>query len=298
MENEVTPAPETAAPVVDSSVPNVSDTPSDSTPTTETQPTTESAPQSTEKPTNETYAKRFAALSHKDRELRQRQLELQRREAELKARESEIQAKAGQKPKSAWDALKAHGFTYQDATMEALGQKPEPTPEDPTEKRFKTLEEQIAEAKKAKEELEAFKKQLADQQQEALRTQILNHIATTVAQGGEKYELLAMEGDAGVQVVFDVMEEYYNKNNGQNISFQAACDLVENFYEDKARKLIAAKKFQPKAPPSTSAKAAPSKPAATLTNADASTPTAKADFSKMSKDEQLDWVASQIKFID
>lgn len=254
-------------------------------------------PEPSTTPKEEPFAKKFAALSHKEREVRQRQQDLQRRESEIKAKEEAI---TGHKPKSALEALKAAGFSYQEATTEALGIKVE-TPKDPVEERFSQYEQKLQTVEELKTELRRLQDNLAAEKQQNLRTQVHNAIASTVQQSADKYELIGQHGDQGIETVFHVMEEHYNKSGGETLSFAAACDLVENYYESYAKKLSAAKKFQAKATPTAASSKPASKPAGTLTNADSSGSSKQlsdAEFNKLPKDEQLKRVAQQIKFLE
>lgn len=263
--------------------------------------------QSTETPTppataekTEPFAKRFAALSHKERELRARQTENSRRESELKAREDAANARLNApKPKSAIEALKSQGFSYQDAALEALGMKEEAAV-DPVEQRFGTVEERLKEVDELKRQLHEYKAEQARREQEAYRSQVKAAIGGTVSKDTDKYEFLAMHGEEGVEVVLAVMEEWYAKNNGEMLSFADACDRVENHYTDQAKRYTAAKKLQPKATPP-----APTKPVAkgtpTIKNDDGgpgSKTMSDIDFNKLPHDKQLDLIAKQIKFLD
>lgn len=266
------------------------------TPSEQPQSTPVAAEQSSEKP----FAKRFAALSHKEREIRQRQQEMQRREAEIQRREAEVAARASVKPKSPLEALKAAGFSYQEAMTEVLGQPIPEKPVDPVEQRFSSVEDKLKKVEEVEKRLNDWETSLKQRERDNLKTQVRAAITNTVAQDADKYEFISIHGEEGINLVFDVMEEHYVKNNQETLSFGAACDLVENWYEDRAKKLAAAKKLKSQAAVPTQAKAeTPKKTSTTLTQADSTTATKPIkDINKLSREDALEEIASQIRFLD
>lgn len=127
-------------------------------------------------------------------------------------------------------------------------------------------------AQRLKEEQERQKAQ--QQAQEAhmkqVETQLRGSIGDFVQKNAETYELIAANG--ADQVIYDIMEEHYNRT-GQLLTIKQSADMLEEHLTEQFKKLQQAKKFQkPPAQEGTTPAAASSPPksaqptTSTLTN--------------------------------
>lgn len=251
-------------------------------------------------------SRRFAVLSRREREIQQRQREIEARENEIKRLQETTQQAITQKPKSALEALKQLGFSYQDATLEVLGQKEE-TPADPVQQRL----DEMAERLKKIDEVEAsVNKRWADLEAErakALETQVRNSIVAVAGQDEDRYELLNTVGSEAFDLVYDVMSEHYAQH-GALLTYQEGCDIVEQYYEERARAFSNTRKIGAKtaATPSAPKPTVASKPAQpakasgpkTLTQRHSATVAAEPDVNTMSRDEAISFLAKKIPIVD
>lgn len=201
-----------------------------------------------EKP-RELNSTRFAALARKEQEVFRKQQAIRQQQAELARQAEEIRAfnsarqQALQNP---LEALKSLGLTYEQITDYVLNDN-KPTPS--------------LEVESVRQEIEAFKRQQQEErqrlleEQRALQTQQQQEIINSfrdevneyVAQHADTYELTSLYG--GANLVFQVIEEHYSQqlNDGVGapkvMSIAEAAKLVEEHYEDLARKAQATKKF-------------------------------------------------------
>lgn len=250
------------------------------------------APEATEppaepakKPERDPAASRFSALSKKEKELRQAQkaFEAQRAEFENARKSWEAERnKAPAKPRNPLDALKAAGYSYQDATQALLGNWEAP-PEDPVEAKIRPALEKASEVESYVKRLEESLTTLQTQLAEERRQQSLGQVMAGIRQAAQDpaFELVQAMGDEGVDLVRDIMTEYWNENE-RMLDYKEAVQIAEEYYEKelltrfektgkmKARLAASAPKADPapKTPakaPSKEAAPAPTAPA-TLTN--------------------------------
>lgn len=187
-------------------------------------------------------SRRFAVLSRREREIQQRQREIETREAEIQRRLAEVQApKAEVKPTSALQALKQLGFSYQDATLEVLGQKEE-APVDPMQQRLDELSERLKKVDELEKAQNAKWEKLEKDRAQTLEVQIRNSITATASSDEDKYELINTVGNEAFDLVYDVMERYYQEQQAL-LTYEEACDIVEQYYEDRAKSLSNTRKI-------------------------------------------------------
>ena len=241
-------------------------------------------------PLKERSSERFAALARKEAEVYRRaqavkqqqaefvrQMEAQR--AEMMRQAEEIKAYQSAKQAAALnplDALKQLGLTYEQITEYVLNDnKPTPT----------------AEVQSVRQELEAFKKQAREEQEKLVRAQrdqiareqqqivenFREEVSEYVSQHSDAYELTNLYG--GASLVFDVINEHFNQTQ-KLLSIPEAAKLVEEHYEDLAKKAQATKKFaastQKAASPQEVPAAPAPKPGPTLSNSLTAMPAGKA----------------------
>lgn len=223
-------------------------------------------PESTEIKTNEEpklqdrFAPKFAALSRKEKAIREQEAAVKAEKAQIEKMRAEIeeQKKAFESERTGWksklkekpfEALKDEGLTYEQLTEIALNDQ-NPTPE---MQMRRMREEMKAEFQK---ELEAVKAQLADkeakekeseektaqEQYEAAVAQYRDQVKNVV-DANDEFELIKTH-DA-YDLVVDVVKEYH-ANTGSILPALDAAKHVETYLEDEAKKILSAKKFQPK----------------------------------------------------
>lgn len=268
-----------------------------------------------EEPKQDSAAKRFAALSRREKAVReaaqkaeqaarQREEEFKRREAEVEARLRQLEEKEGSltKVKNPIEALRAHGFTYQEATEAVLGNYKEPEP-DPIDAKLTPYQQQLAEMAKEQKEL----KRLLDEEravrakaeQEAQYRAFVDSTRKTIEDNGEKFELLSALGDQGIDIVRETMLEYYHEHK-RVPGYAEACEMVEEFLEARyVQPFLGTKKVQAKVAPATSKQPAEKPKASSKPSSAKAVPPAlggspaTVDTSKMSRQERLNHLIKQ-----
>ena len=201
-----------------------------------------------EKPREQNSA-RFAALARKEQEVFRKQQAIRQQQAELARQADEVRAfnamrhQALQNP---LEALKSLGLTYEQITDYVLNDnKPTPSLE------VQSVRQEI-EALKQQQQLERQRileeqRQMQTQQQQEIIENFREEVNEYVAQHADTYELTSLYG--GANLVFQVIEEHYTQQLNEGIgapkvmSIPEAAKLVEEHYEDLARKAQATKKF-------------------------------------------------------
>lgn len=236
------------------------------------------------------FAQKFAALSRKEREIRQRETSLKAREQEIEvrlAKAAEIEALPSKVKESPLEALERLGVTY-DQLTELILQQGQEKPED---KKLAEIERKIADYEKREREAVV-------QRQEQARQSYLAELSA-FCKSSDKYELI--QANSAVPVVYQVVEEHYNKT-GEILTNEQAADLVESHLEEEAAKLLKLNKIKAKlAPPA----AQPTAPVAnqstaktnstTLTNSLQSTSPTR-EPRKLTDEEALEEAARLIKW--
>lgn len=216
-------------------------------------------PSSEEKVQEERFAAKFAALSRKEKAMRQREAQLQQQSQQLEERLKALEAQQAEMQtfRSLPDRLKKEPFTVlqeQGLTYEQLAEMVlndgKPTPDmllSEYEKKFtakmQELEQKLAE-KEAKEQEARY---------EAAIEQFQGQLIEFVEQSPD-YELI--RANEASDLVFQVIEEHHNET-GEILSNKEACDAVESYLLDEAKKLVDREKVKKLLQPQT-----PNKPAA------------------------------------
>jgi len=185
---------------------------------------------------------RFAALARKEAEVFRKQQAVRAQQAELARQAEEVRAFQEAKRQAALnpiDALKQLGLTYEQITEYVLNDnKPTPSAE------VQSVRQELEEFKRVQREeqqrlLEQQKAMIAQEQQQIISA-FRDEVNDYVTQHSETYELTALYG--GHNLVADVVEEHF-KQSGKLLTIPEAAKLVEEHYEDLARKAQATKKF-------------------------------------------------------
>ncbi len=257
-----------------------------------------------EAPKREPMAAKFAALARREKEARTLREQAEQRVKDLDAREKATQEKESRLKgaKRPLEALKELGFTYAQATEEALGNYKEPEV-DPVDAKISDRLSSYDERLKKVEEAEArVRDQLAQIEQHKIQSAVneVNHqIKQTVASGD--FELVAAHGQEAIDTVREIMTQYY-QNTKKTLTYEEACDRLEKYYVSYAEKLAATNKIKTKfslnseptpKPRTTEVK----EPSPTLTNAHSSASKATPDPEKMSDDELMTHLAKKLRYI-
>lgn len=201
------------------------------------------------------FASKFAALSRKEKDVRQREMELEQRAAELNRRLEEMEAKLSPKEevkepeipldlrlrKDPIKTLEELGLSYERLTDIVLNEGKVPNDlkmdvmrremEDKYQKQLEDLRnEYLSDKQKAEEE----------KYQQVIQN-YMGQIADFVNTNQEQYELI--KANDSVDLVYNVIEEHYNET-GRILDTKEAADHVEKYLEEEARKIMKLKKFQ------------------------------------------------------
>lgn len=266
-----------------------------------------SAPKPEEpKEPKEQVSQRFAALAKREKAIVEKDKALKAREAQFGdwQKEKETLSQSRREEDELWqtnplDALKRRGVTYQQLTELVLNNE-KPTPD--LIARKVAREEVEALSKRQKEEAEAESKRKAQEEKAAAEKEyaetLENFKAETekyVTANAEKYELIALQGEPGIETVLATIELNFQETSKAGkpriLSFEEACDLVEKHFETEVQKLTATKKFSAKAPPQPQGdtkQVENAKPRTTLNNnMTASTPPPPAS-KRLSREERIE----------
>lgn len=181
------------------------------------------------------FARRFASLTKTEKRIlaQKKQMDAERVEFE------EFRRSKGLAKTNVAEFLKSHGLTYEEITEKILKNDPNATPEDRVALLQKQIDEDRAERQREKDDL------LAEKQQAAIdnhRTAIRSHVDSL----GDKYEIIAANDE--YDTVFDVIEEHF-MDSGEIMPIDKACQLVDDYLTEKAKKALGLKRFQPQGTP-------------------------------------------------
>ena len=194
------------------------------------------------------FASKFAALSRKEKALRERESDYESKFEEMERRLAEYESR-DQEPEVDWEhmlrndplkALEEAGLGYDKLTELALNDG-KLTPdmqlaamrqelENDYQRKFEELEERL----NAKEQSEV------ESYYDSIQQNFQDEIGNVVHQNPEKFELIAASEASGL--VYDVIEEHYNET-GRVLDIEEAADAVESYLEEEASKLMKLKKI-------------------------------------------------------
>jgi len=269
------------------------------------EPVVEEKPQP---PKRDPAAARFGALAKKERDLRNQMSSFETKMKEFEARENaikerELRFQAARRPT---DKLKELGFSYADITQDLLDNWKE-AEVDPMDEKLKPFKENWDKfegvSEKLAKEVEQLKNQIALKEQKEVYGQVMGEIKAVLADT-DKYELTNTMGQEGLDLIQEVVLEYYNENEIL-LDYSAACAIVEEYYEAQIMsKLAGTKKMKSRfAAPSEPTK--PSKPSPatkepsgskTLTQAHATGSKATPNVDEMTKEQALAYLSKKIIF--
>lgn len=218
------------------------------------------------KPKEDTFSPRFAALTRKDKEIRLREKKLAAREKELEAKFNAQPPPAPEKEplevrlkKDPFNTLKELGVPYETLTDMALNEG-KPTPELQMRLMREELQREMkAELDAVKAELKAEKEAKEQEKQNVTLRNFKASIADTINANKDTFELVAAEGDAGLDAVVEVINSHYLETE-EIISANEALQVVEDRLLEEAKKRIKLGKITRLMEPPQPPKAPPTKP--------------------------------------
>jgi len=247
------------------------------------------------------FAPKFAALSRKEKQIKQYEAQVKAKEAELTRRLAELEGKtkeADTKVQSFEEAfkqnplkaLKDRGMSLEDLIKIQMND------ENPTvEMQMQRMKEELESS--TKKELEALKNAMREKEEaeakaryEQAESAYKSEIAAFIDSNSETYELI--KANDATELMFEVAREYYQANK-KVLDIKEVADVVEQHLEDEAKKILELKKFK-QASQAQGAKPAP-KTAPTLSNTAAANVPSNGS-KKLSNEESLKEAAKMIRW--
>lgn len=252
----------------------------------------------------------YVDFLERQREINERAHTLDTRKIEaedrVKALQEELDAfKSKPKPQSPMEALRAQGYTYEEATEQILGGW-EPPKVDPVDEKVGAVQSELAKTQELVQQLTAKlqEREQADLQARALQAKeaVLGDIREISSES--EFEYLNSVGDAAYEAVNNLMLEYYNTYKTA-LDIKDACAIIDEQYAQmfgglfKSEKLLKAQGLS-KAAVENEQKQEAAKPAArkTLTNKRTASAPARNQVDSMSNLEAQDEVAKMLVFKD
>lgn len=174
------------------------------------------------------FAKRFAVLSRREKELLHEKQQFKQESEEVK-KFKQILANAKQNPK---ELMEMAGLSYKEITDFFLNDE-QPT----AETRIEMLERQI---KEEREERERFLKQQEQERVDQTIAQLQNNIKETV-DNSDDFELIRINDS--YDLVYNVIEEHYSEY-GEVLPIKDAAQKVEEYLDEHVRgKILKTKRY-------------------------------------------------------
>lgn len=264
-------------------------------------------PEKTVEPNAETstdpnWDAKFAALSRKEKEMRERESALETRLAELEAKLTQPEPTETKEPELPLEyrlkrdpiaTLGELGLDYETLTNMVLNDgRMSP------EMQMKLMREELESDYKSKfEELEAklADKEIAEENEKY--NQVINNFKTDLnnfIESSDEYELI--KANEAQDLVYDVIEQYHQEH-GRILDTSEAADQVEKYLEDELRKVLSKSKKLGNWNPESAKPVASTTESPTLSNSQAVTgATQSANGKMLSREESLANLAHLIKW--
>ena len=184
-----------------------------------------------EQPQDSEFDRKFAALSRKEKALRERELELERKFGS-KEKELPLERRIRSNPLKALEEL---GLDYDKLTELALNDG-RLTPD----MQMKLMREELENDYKEKfnsleERLNAKEKMEEEAKYDAVKQGFVGEIESFINENQSDFEYVAH--NEATDVVYDVIEEHYNET-GRILDIKEAVEAVESYLEEEAEKLL------------------------------------------------------------
>lgn len=255
-----------------------------------------------EQSNNDEFASKFAALSRREKSLRDRENQIEQKIKEFEAKmESFQQPEVEEKPeveelpleyrlrKNPLKTLEEQGISYEDLTQMVLNDG-----KLSTEHQLRLMREEIEKDYKSKyDELQNKLLEKERKEEEQSYQQTINNFKTEIKSAidqSEEFEFIQRQ-DA-YELVYDVIEDFYNEN-GSILDTQEAARQVETYLEEEAKALFEKSNkikswIQPK-----ETQATPRQPSPTLSNSTSATSTPVRADRLLSREESLAKLAAE-----
>lgn len=260
------------------------------------------------------FAPRFAALSRKEKNIRQRERALEQEVSEYRAWKAkqdapkeEVQTEKElplefRLKKDPLGTLEQLGLTYEDLTKMVLNDG-----EMSADMQMKLMREEIERDYRSKyEEIENKLKLKEQQEAESKLSSAVEKFKSDInslVDSSEEYELI--QANDAYDLVYDVIEQYYEESTqesgeGKILSIEEAAAQVEQYLEEEAQKLFERSNKLKSRLTSASKPAAPTpRQSPTLSNSHAVTGNQNTSTDRMlSREESIAQLANQIKWND
>ena len=190
-----------------------------------------------EQPQDSEFDRKFAALSRKEKALRERELELERKFGS-KEKELPLERRIRSNPLKALEEL---GLDYDKLTELALNDG-RLTPD----MQMKLMREELENDYKEKfnsleERLNAKEKMEEEAKYDAVKQGFVGEIESFINENKNDFEYVAH--NEATDVVYDVIEEHYNET-GRILDIKEAVEAVESYLEEEAEKLLSLSKVK------------------------------------------------------
>ena len=184
-----------------------------------------------EQPQDSEFDRKFAALSRKEKALRERELELERKFGS-KEKDLPLERRIRSNPLKALEEL---GLDYDKLTELALNDG-RLTPD----MQMKLMREELENDYKEKfnsleERLNAKEKMEEEAKYDAVKQGFVGEIESFINENKNDFEYVAH--NEATDVVYDVIEEHYNET-GRILDIKEAVEAVESYLEEEAEKLL------------------------------------------------------------
>ena len=184
-----------------------------------------------EQPQDSEFDRKFAALSRKEKALRERELELERKFGS-KEKELPLERRIRSNPLKALEEL---GLDYDKLTELALNDG-RLTPD----MQMKLMREELENDYKEKfnsleQRLNAKEKMEEEAKYDAVKQGFVGEIESFINENKNDFEYVAH--NEATDVVYDVIEEHYNET-GRILDIKEAVEAVESYLEEEAEKLL------------------------------------------------------------
>lgn len=258
---------------------------------------------------------RFSWFKKQKQQTEQLQESLAAQKAEIEAKQAEIEAKQKEiaeqsenlnesalKKLNPLKLLKKFGHSLEDLSADAIGEYTKPEP-DPVQERLDLLkqkEEEInAALERLKEQEEAQERARKEEEQREAMLKVDAAIKAEVDSDLDEYELLAKKGDAGRELVWEVMLKYHEEE-GKWLDYSEACAMVEGYFVEEAKFYAESKKVKQMSGGQSASKSSPQKKEVTkpttLKNRDTSVTTSRKAMDEMSREEAINHMSSMLSF--
>lgn len=184
------------------------------------------------------FAKRFATLSRQERILREKEQRIKDAEKELSTYSS-LKEKIKENP---LHALEHYGLTLDDLITHSLsieGEQEEVNPIEKLQSELQSFKDEL----KTKEEQSRLAQEEADQKR--IDEAIQSHktlINTLVSDNADEYELINLQGESGLELVWELTEQHFAQNH-EVLDPKIAADHVEKYLFEEAQKMLGLSKF-------------------------------------------------------